>query len=86
MREIAAFEAKNKFGQLLDRVEHGEEITITRHGKEIARLVPAGVASTARKPVRRAPHPRAQSCLSSAVSIGPNGRPFALRAGHEFSA
>jgi len=25
---------------LLDRVEYGEEITITRHGKPIARLVP----------------------------------------------
>ena len=41
MREIGAFEAKNKLGQLLDLVEQGEEITITRHGKEVARLVPA---------------------------------------------
>jgi prevent-host-death family protein len=40
MREIGAFEAKNKLGQLLDLVERGEEITITRHGKEVARLVP----------------------------------------------
>ncbi|HEV3210453.1 MAG TPA: type II toxin-antitoxin system prevent-host-death family antitoxin [Chthoniobacterales bacterium] len=40
MREIGAFEAKNKFGQLLDWVEQGEEITITRHGKEVARMVP----------------------------------------------
>ena len=38
--EIGAFEAKNKLGMLLDRVECGEEITITRHGKPIARLVP----------------------------------------------
>ena len=30
MREIGAFEAKNKFGQLLDWVERGEEVTITR--------------------------------------------------------
>ena len=41
MREIGAFEAKNKLGQLLDIVEHGEEIMITRHGREVARLVPA---------------------------------------------
>jgi prevent-host-death family protein len=41
MREFGAFEAKNKFGQLLDLVERGEEVTITRHGKEVARLVPA---------------------------------------------
>lgn len=38
--EIGAFEAKNKLGMLLDRVEHGEEIIITRHGKPVARLVP----------------------------------------------
>jgi prevent-host-death family protein len=41
MREIGAFEAKNKLGQLLDLVEQGEEVMITRHGKEVARLVPA---------------------------------------------
>ena len=41
MREVGAFEAKNKFGHLLDLVEQGEEVTITRHGKEVARLVPA---------------------------------------------
>jgi prevent-host-death family protein len=38
--EIGAFEAKNTFGTLLDRVERGEEIVITRHGKAVARLVP----------------------------------------------
>jgi prevent-host-death family protein len=41
MREIGAFEAKNKLGTLLDWVENGEEILITRHGKAVARLVPA---------------------------------------------
>ena len=40
MNEIGAFEAKNKLSALLDRVERGEEIVITRHGKAIARLVP----------------------------------------------
>jgi prevent-host-death family protein len=39
-REIGAFEAKNTLGSLLDRVEQGEEIIITRHGKPVARLVP----------------------------------------------
>jgi prevent-host-death family protein len=38
--EIGAFEAKNKLSALLDRVERGEVIVITRHGKPIARLVP----------------------------------------------
>ena len=39
MREIGAFEAKNKLSQLLDWVEQGEEVLITRHGKPVARLV-----------------------------------------------
>ncbi len=38
--EVGAFEAKNTLGSLLDRVEQGEEIVITRHGKAVARLVP----------------------------------------------
>jgi prevent-host-death family protein len=40
MIEIGAFEAKNTLGALLDRVQNGEEILITRHGKPVARLVP----------------------------------------------
>jgi prevent-host-death family protein len=40
MREVGAFEAKNRLGQLLDLVEHGEEVVITRHGKPVARLLP----------------------------------------------
>ena len=38
MREIGAFEAKSKLGQLLDWVEAGEDIIITRRGKAVARL------------------------------------------------
>jgi prevent-host-death family protein len=40
MQEVGAFEAKNKLSMLLDAVERGEEVVITRHGKAIARLVP----------------------------------------------
>jgi prevent-host-death family protein len=40
MQTVGAFEAKNTLGSLLDRVEAGEEILITRHGKPAARLVP----------------------------------------------
>ena len=40
MKGIGAFEAKNTLGALLDRVQRGEEIIITRHGKPVARLVP----------------------------------------------
>lgn len=37
---IGAFDAKTHLSQLLDRVERGEEIEITRRGQPVARLVP----------------------------------------------
>lgn len=37
---IGAFEAKTHLSALLDRVEKGEELTITRRGVPVARLVP----------------------------------------------
>lgn len=40
MREIQASEAKTHLPQLLDEVERGETVIITRHGRAIARLVP----------------------------------------------
>ena len=40
MREIGDFEAKRKLSELLDQVEAGEEVVITRGGKVVARLVP----------------------------------------------
>ncbi len=41
MLEIAVAEASEKFGELLDRAEHGEAVIITREGHEVARLVPS---------------------------------------------
>jgi prevent-host-death family protein len=41
MKEVGAFEAKNRLGTLLDWVEAGEEVVITRHGRPVARLVSA---------------------------------------------
>lgn len=38
--KIGTFEAKTHLSELLDRVEKGETITITRHGRDIARLTP----------------------------------------------
>jgi prevent-host-death family protein len=40
MREIQASEAKAHLPQLLDDVERGETVIITRHGRAIARIVP----------------------------------------------
>ena len=41
MHGVALFEAKNRLSELINRVEAGEEIAITRRGKVVARLVPA---------------------------------------------
>ena len=40
MREIQASEAKVHLPQLLDEVERGATLIITRHGRRIARIVP----------------------------------------------
>ncbi len=40
MDQIGAYEAKTHLPRLLDRVARGESLTITRHGKPVARLVP----------------------------------------------
>ena len=42
MSKVTAFEAKTRFGELLDRVSRGEEVVITRHDRAVARLVPEG--------------------------------------------
>ena len=43
MSKMTAFEAKTRFGELLDRVAQGEEVVITRHDRPVARLVPEGM-------------------------------------------
>ena len=40
MRTAGIFEAKQSFSQLIEAVEAGEEVRITRHGKEIVRMLP----------------------------------------------
>ena len=43
MTSVGSFEAKTHLPQLLERVERGESILITRHGKPVAVLSPAPV-------------------------------------------
>lgn len=42
MRTIGAYEAKTHLPRLLDEVEKGERITITKHGRPVAVLIPPG--------------------------------------------
>jgi prevent-host-death family protein len=40
MTTVGSFEAKTKLAELLDKVEAGEVVTITRRGVAVAQLVP----------------------------------------------
>ena len=45
MYTVGAFEAKTHFSSLLEQVENGEQIIITKHGRAIAKLSPVEGAS-----------------------------------------
>ena len=49
MRSIGLFQAKNGLSELVQRVSQGEEFMITRRGKDVAMLVPAGGVHDARR-------------------------------------
>jgi len=40
MHVTGIYEAKNSFSALIERVERGEEVRITRHGREVVRMLP----------------------------------------------
>ena len=46
MRTVGAYEAKTHLPRLLDEVEKGERITITKHGRPVAILVPPATTPT----------------------------------------
>lgn len=46
MKKFGAYEAKTKLAQLLDEVAKGEEVTITRHGIPVAKLIPFSKPAT----------------------------------------
>lgn len=67
MREVGAFEAKNKLGTSLDWVANGEQVLITRRGKAVARLVPAEPGFDRAKANKAAANIRARS---AGVTLG----------------
>jgi prevent-host-death family protein len=69
MREIGAFEAKNTLGSLLDEVERGEEITITRRGKPVARLISVDTLVSRERALAALQEVKA---LRRGVSLGPD--------------
>ena len=55
IKEVGAFEAKTHLSRLLDEVEQGHTIAITRHGKRVAQIVPVSVKKTARRGCAKGP-------------------------------
>ena len=45
MTTVGSYEAKTNLARLLDEVEGGKTVTISRHGRPVARLVPASPAA-----------------------------------------
>lgn len=73
MRTAGVFEAKQQFSELIAAVEAGEEVRITRHGKEVVRMLPVK-----RVPVITADQIerelRAMDALQARVKPGPDWR------------
>jgi antitoxin (DNA-binding transcriptional repressor) of toxin-antitoxin stability system len=68
LREVGALEAKNTLGSLLDLVQDGEEVVITRNGKPVARLIRETGPTDRRERARRAGE--AIGRLSRGVTLG----------------
>jgi len=64
---VGAYDAKTRLPELLQRVADGEEITITKHGTPIARLIPIEKATTVQE--RRAAIERIRK-MSQRLSLG----------------
>ena len=48
MIEVGTYDAKARLSELLEKVEGGETVVITRHGRPVARLVPDAEAQRQR--------------------------------------
>jgi prevent-host-death family protein len=66
VEEIGAYEAKTHLSKLLDEVEAGASITITRNGRPVARLAPVADAKAAAERILalRSEVPKGKSKLS----------------------
>ena len=53
MKTVSASEANRQFSALLREVTRGDEITITSHGKPLARITPAKVSGHGREAARQ---------------------------------
>lgn len=77
MQEVAVFEAKTRFSELLVAVENGEQFVITRRGVPVARLVAASPTRPPKASSRRAGIEQAIAALQqlrAGVTLGIDSR------------
>lgn len=43
--ELGVFEARNRFSELVEAAERGEETVVLKHGKPVARIVPMAISA-----------------------------------------
>ncbi len=72
MTEIGAYEAKTHLARLLDEVEAGASITITRNGRPVARLTPVADAKAAAERILalRAEIPKGKLAMRALIEEG----------------
>ena len=72
MAEIGAYEAKTHLSRLLDDVEAGATITITRNGRAVARLTPINDAKSAVERILslRAAVPKGKASMRKLIAEG----------------
>jgi prevent-host-death family protein len=71
MQKIQASEAKTHFLRILDRVERGESVTVTRHGKTVARIVPVPPSDDERRE-------RIDGAMASILEIRKRTKPVSI--------
>lgn len=64
---VGAYEAKTHLSELLEKVEAGEEVIITKHGAPVAKLVPLRKEASAEQ---RAAAVRRIQKLAAGLSLG----------------
>ena len=70
MKQYGAFEAKTHFSELLVDVMNGEKLVITKHGVQVAMIIPFTREETGSDPVRNAI--RALKKLRKGITLGKN--------------
>ena len=64
MVTVSLAQAKARLSELLDKVEAGEEVVVTRHGRAVARISPAAQPKKPHRITMNSPHSERQCRVS----------------------